>query len=570
MADFRHEGETYDVAILGSGLGGAVLAAILARQGKSVLLLERGTHPRFAVGEAMLPQSSMLLWILGERFGVPEIQHLSNSLSIRQHVSSACGVKRTIGFLYHEEGKRQNPAKSHLLVPPATPLFSESHLFRAEIDLYMVNAAIKHGAVYREKTDIQDLELNDDGVVLRTADGEELRARFLVDGTGHKSLLASQLGLREEPTRLRTQSRSIFTHMTGIGPYDDILREDEHPGLSARWYEGTLHHVFDGGWFWVIPFDNHEGSDNPLCSVGLTLDMRKYPERGLTPEQEFNEIVARYPSIAAHFKGAQAVRPWVSTGRLQYSSKQAAGDRWFLMAHAAGFVDALYSRGLISTFETIHALVGPLMQALNENDFRAERFAGPARLQEALLDANDRMVDSSYQAFGHFPLWNAWVRLWLSSTLFGDLRLFRTCLKYLETRDVSHFEKLDQDPLPRTAKPGENLTEDLLEVGEMLLAAVEEGVISADEAANRIFEHLHLAPLPPVHAWGDPEQHHLDFTPEKLMRMIGWGKTEAPAELRDRMFDFNVAVLGGMSGGHDAPAPAPVRTPQEELAIAMA
>ena len=89
-----------------------------------------------------------------------------------------------------------------------------------------------------------------------------------------------------------------------------------------------------------------------------------------------------------------------------------------------------------------------------------------------------------------------------------------------------------------------------------------------DEASQRIFEHLHLAPLPPVHGWSDPEQLHLDFTPAKLMRFIGWGKTEAPAELRDRMFDFNVAVLGGMAA--DAHAPAPVRTPREELAIAMA
>jgi FADH2 O2-dependent halogenase len=569
MVDFRHERETYDVAILGSGLGGSALAAILARQGQRVLLLEKGAHPRFAVGEAMLPQSSMLLWILGERFGVPEIQHLSNSLSIRQHVSSACGVKRTIGFLYHEEGKRQNPAKSHLLVPPATPLFSESHLFRAEIDEYMVNAAVRHGAVYRELIDICDLEIGEEGVVLRSTEGEEFRARFLIDGTGHKSLLASTLDLREEPTRLRTQSRSIFTHMTGIRPYDDTLRDGEHPGLSARWYEGTLHHIFDGGWFWVIPFDNHDDSENPLCSVGLTLDMRKHPHRGLTAEEEFREIVARYPSIAAHFAGATAVRPWVSTGRLQYSSTQVAGDRWFLLAHAAGFVDALYSRGLISTFETIHALVGPLLAALREDDFRADRFASPALLQEALLDANDRMVDSSYQAFGHFPLWNAWIRLWLSSTLFGDLRLFRTCLKYLETRDVSHFERLEEDPLPRNARPGQNLTEDLLDAGEALLAAVEEGMISADEASRRIFEHLHLAPLPPVHGWGDPEQHHLDFTPDKLMRFIGWGKTEAPAELRDRMFDFNVAVLGGMA--HDAPAvPVPARTPREQLAIAMA
>lgn len=563
--------ERYDVAILGSGLGGAMLAAILAKQGQSVLLLEKGTHPRFAIGEAMLPQSSMLMWILGERFGVPEIQNLSNSLSIRQHVSASCGVKRTIGFLYHEDGQRQNPAKSHLLVPPATPLFSESHLFRQDVDLYMVNAAIRHGAVYRDKIDITHLDIQDDGVVLRSSQGEELRARFLVDGTGHRSLLADKLALRETPTRLRTQSRSIFTHLKGVRAYDDTLRDDEQLGLSARWYEGTLHHVFDGGWFWVIPFDNHSDAGNPLCSVGLTLDMRKFPDRGLSPEQEFREIVSRFPSVAAHFEGAEAVRPWVSTGRLQYSSTHAAGDRWFLLAHAAGFVDALYSRGLISTFETLLALVDPLLQSLADDQFSVTRFAYADHLQSALLDANDRMVNSSYQAFAHFPLWNAWVRLWLSSTLFGDLRLFRICLKYLESRDASVFESLQQDPLPRTSKPGVNLAEDLLDAGEALLAAVEEGLLSADDAAGRIFELLQLAPLPPVHGWGDPEQLHLDFTPEKLMRMIGWGKTEAPAEVRDRMFDFNMAVLGGMSAPAHAPAP-PVsrRSHRDELALAMA
>ena len=63
--------------------------------------------------------------------------------------------------------------------------------------------------------------------------------------------------------------------------------------LASRWHEGTVHHVFDGGWFWIIPFDNAQGSENPLCSIGLTLDMRKYPHRGVPPQQEFEEIVAR-------------------------------------------------------------------------------------------------------------------------------------------------------------------------------------------------------------------------------------------------------------------------------------
>lgn len=526
-----------------------MLAAILARQGLSVLLLEKGTHPRFAIGEAMLPQSSMLMWILGERFDVPEIQHLSSTERINQHVSSTCGCKKTIGFLYHEEGQRQDPDKGHLLVPPATPLVSESHLYRQEIDLYMVNAAVKYGTVYRDKIEVRDVEFDEDGVTLRADSGEEFAARYLVDGSGHKSLVASKFGLREEDPPLKTQSRTIFTHMIGVKHYDEILEESEKPGLSRQWHEGTLHHVFDGGWFWIIPFDNQGGSDNPLCSIGLTLDMRKFPHRGVPPQQEFEEIVARYPSIAAHLEGAEAVRPWVGTGRLQYSSKHAAGDRFFLMSHAHGFVDALYSRGLISTFEVIHALAPRLIEALKADDFSPERFDYPDRLQAALLVANDRMVNNSYRAFSQYSLWNAWVRVWLSNVLFGDLRLFRICIKYLNTGDKSLFATLDEDPLPGSLPPGMNPLEDLHSFGESLLDQVDAGEVTREQAAAGIFQMLSELPLPPIHQWGNPAVRHLDFLPEKLMRMIGWGKTEAPAPIQ-RMFDFDPSVLGG-------PAPQP-------------
>lgn len=536
--------ETYDVAVLGSGLGGAVLAAILGRQGFRVLLLEKGAHPRFAIGEAMLPQSSMLLWILGERFGVPEIQNLSSTEKILQNVSRSCGCKKTIGFLYHEEGKRQDPHQTHLLVPPATPLVSESHLFRQDIDLYMVNAAVRYGADYRDRTDVVDFEIDDAGVTLRSHEGEVFRARYLVDGSGHKSPVAAKFGLRQEVPPLRTESRTLFTHMMGLRNYDELLAPEERPGLSRQWHEGTLHHIFDGGWFWIIPFGNVAGSQNPLCSVGLTLDMRKFPQRGMPPQQEFEEIVARYPSIAAHLAGAEAVRPWVGTGRLQYSSTDCAGPRYFLMAHAYGFVDALYSRGLISTFETIHALAPRLIEALRDDDFALPRFDYPRQLQAAMLQANDRMVFNSFRAFGDYAVWNAWVRVWLANILFGDLRLFRICLKYLNTGDASLFASLDEDPLPLSCPPGMNPLEDLHNFGESLLDRMDAGEISGGDVAAGIFGMLGQLPLPPVHAWSDPAARHLDFLPEKLMRMIGWGMTEAPPPIR-RMFDFDPSVLGG-------------------------
>jgi tetracycline 7-halogenase / FADH2 O2-dependent halogenase len=536
--------EQFDVAILGSGIGGSVLAAILGRQGFRVLLLEKGTHPRFAVGEAMQPQSSMLLWILGERFDVPEIQNISSTERILEHVTKNCGVKKTFGFLYHDEGKWQDPKKAHLLIPPATPLVSESHLFRQDIDHYLVKAAIRYGVVYRDRTDVEDFSLGEDGVVLRTTDGEEIHARFLVDGSGHKSVVAHKLGLRQEVPPLRTQSRTIFTHMIGLKRYDDTLAPEERPNLSRGWYEGTLHHMIDGGWFWVIRFDNTPGSESLLTSVGLTLDMRKYPQRDIPPQQEFEEIVARYPSIARHLEGGEAVRPWVGTGRLQFAATDSAAPRYFLMSHAHGFIDALYSRGMINTFEQIHAFAPRLIQALHDDDFTVSRFDYPRRLQDAMLQDNDRMVYNSFRAFGHYDTWNAWLRVWLANIIFGDLRIFRVCLKYLATGDKSEFEALDEDPLPLSSLPGEDPLEDLSNFGDTMFDLWDAGKISAEEAAANIFELLARTPLPPVHAWGDPEARHLDFLPEKLVRMIGWGLTEAPPPL-NRWFDFDPSVLGG-------------------------
>ena len=553
--------EMYDVAVLGSGIAGSTLAAILGRQGFRVLLLEKGTHPRFAVGEAMQPQSSMLMWILGERFDVPEIGNISSTEKILTRVTRNCGVKKTFGFLYHEEGKRQDPAQANLLIPPQTPLVSESHLFREDIDEYLMKAAVKYGADYRDRTDVQDFEINDDGVVLRTSAGEEFHARFLVDGTGHKSVVANKFGLRPAVPDLRTQSRTIFTHMVGLERYDDTIPPEDRPGLSREWYEGTLHHMIDGGWFWIIRFDNVPGSESNITSVGLTLDMRKYPKRDdVTPEQEFQEIVARYPSIAKHLEKGVAVRPWVGTDRLQFSATDSVGPRCFLMSHAHGFIDALYSRGMINTFEQIHALAPRLIQALKDDDFSPERFDYPRRLQQSMIRDNDRMVFNSFRSFATWDTWNAWLRLWLINIIFGDLRMFRICLRYLMTGDKAEFARLDEDPLPTTAAPGECMMEDLYAFGDETYNRWEAGELTAQEAAAAIFQKLGEANLPPIHAWGDPKDCHLDFLPEKLVQVVGWGMTAAPPSIA-RMFDFDPSVLAKLP-------PQPTVVEEPEMAVA--
>jgi hypothetical protein len=177
-----------------------------------------------------------------------------------------------------------------------------------------------------------------------------------------------------------------------------------------------------------------------------------------------------------------------------------------------------------------------------------------------MIKDNDRMVFNSFRGFGDFDAWNAWLRLWLMNVIIGDLRMFRVCLKYLETGDKAEFESLDRDPLPLSALPGESPREDLYRFGDMTFDRWEAGEISAQEAAAAIFAKLGEMPLPPIHDWSDPAACHLDFLPEKLVQMVGWGKTVAPPSL-SRMFDFDPSVLGKL-------APQPVAEPEPARASA--
>ena len=113
------------------------------------------------------------------------------------------------------------------------------------------------------------------------------------------------------------------------------------------------------------------------------------------------------PGIAAQFQDATPAFPWITTGRTQFSSKTTVGDRWMLMSHAAGAIDALFSRGMANTMAIIEAFVPRFLAAHEERDYRAERFAYVDRLSQTILDNNDKLIAGSYIAFRDFDLWRA-------------------------------------------------------------------------------------------------------------------------------------------------------------------
>ena len=411
-------------------------------------------------------------------------------------------------------------------------------MFRQDIDAYLLNTAIHYGATVRQNTNIKEITIDQSGVQLESVKGEKFNARYIVDATGFRSLLADKFGLREKPTRLKTQSRSIFTHMIDVPPYDDCVEPRGAHNMPVPWFNGTLHHIFDGGWLWVIPFNNHPTSINPLCSIGLQLDPRKFPKvPGVSPQQEFQDFLSRYPSMARQFKNAKAVRDWVSTERLQYSATKCVGYRFCLMSHATGFLDPLFSRGLANTVEAINAFVPLLLKSLADNDFSEERFAYVEALQQNTIDHNDELVNGAYISFRDFDLWNAWFRVWALSVSMGELRLTGMLRKYMRT----HNESI----LPDAIEPlglFYNTHEDFHAFWKAVVAeieAVDDNRISTTEATQQIFRLLDKVNFaPPAMGFADPSQRYIHLQERStLARSMLWLLTSAPREIRSYLFN---------------------------------
>jgi FADH2 O2-dependent halogenase len=441
-----------DVVILGSGLAGSVTALCLVRQGLRVMILEKGTHPRFALGESTTTPSSLWLKVLADRFDAPELKHISSAEGIRSHVAPTSGIKSNFGFLYHEKGAEKMTRSWQAVIPQADasdassgpPPSSEMHYFRQDIDEYLWSTALEAGAVGRSGCTVTDVVFREGGATVETGAGESIDCRFVIDASGYRSVVADTLGLREDPPKMRTNSRAMFTHMKGVKPYEDV--DDEPPPL-VPWSTGTLHHIFDGGWMWVIPFNNVAGSQNDLCSVGLSYDNKRFPrDPEVSPEEAWAGFLEEYPAIRRQFAEAEPVMPWIATDRIQYSSSRCVGDRFWLTAHAAGTVDALYSFGNINTFQSIATGVRLVLEAFEHDTFTEAHFQPLQRLTDNLLRFQDRIVYGSYVGFRSPVLLELWFTLWGMTDGARVREVLKPLVRYARTERLDDLTSYDERP----------------------------------------------------------------------------------------------------------------------------
>ncbi|MGK8520150.1 NAD(P)/FAD-dependent oxidoreductase [Nocardia asteroides] len=542
----------YDVAVVGGGIGGSVLAAILSRHGVRVVIFEGGGHPRFAIGESTIPETTLGLRILAARYDVPEIADMAAYGSVRRKISSACGVKRNFSFAHHREGEPFRATDCTQFPALSAPLGPDVHFYRQDIDAWAYQLALSYGAVGFNHTFVDEVQFDADGATVVTAEKGDFRVDYVVDAGGINSLLGKQLDLRVVPPTYQTRTRTLYGHFVGVEPFDRVApprREHKMPQPMAG---GTLHHLFEGGWVWVIPFDNHPQSTNRLCSIGIALDLDRYPvNEDETPEEEFWAHVNRFPTFARQMHDARPVRPIIRTGRVQFQSRQIVGDRWCLLPHASDFIDPLTSSGLSITAMAVNALAHRLIDAVRSDDFAPERFEYLETWVKKSFAYYDTLVRNNYTSFDSFDLWNAWFRVWTINTLYGSNGMMEAMFAFDRTKNPEVFSVLEQAPYRGLQGQDNPEVAEMFRRASQAMQEYRDKEIETEEACDRIYQALRESGLVPS-SWKqlDPAERSpaTSLTLIPMARVLAWGKFRSPEHIRGRYFEHGLREVLGRSG----------------------
>ena len=412
--------ERFDLAVVGAGFAGSLLAMIAHRLGLRVILLERGRHPRVVIGESSTPLSNLLLEELSVRYDLANLRSLSKWGSWREsHPELACGLKRGFSFFHHVPGHAGAIERRDQLLVAASPhdRIADTHWYRADFDAYLADEAQRLGVTYLDEVELSDFA--DDGreVLLRGArHGRDLRvaARFVVDATGPRGFLhrALKLGERELPEMPATSS--LYCHFSGVRRLADTggVVLDEAPPYPVD--DAAVHHVFDGGWVWVLHFCNGVASAGIAATEPLAGKFR-LPEG----EPAWKRVLEAVPVLREQFRQAQAVQPFRHLPQLGFRSARITGRNWALLPSAAGFVDPLLSTGFPLTLLGVMRLAEILERNGNTEQFDAalQRYATQT---EAELLATARLVGALYANFANFPVFSALSLLYFAAASYAE------------------------------------------------------------------------------------------------------------------------------------------------------
>jgi FADH2 O2-dependent halogenase len=417
--------QSCEVGVVGSGFAGSLLARVLAVLGYDVVLLERGTHPRFAIGESSTPLANLSLERLGIRYGLQDCYNLATHGRWLAHFPELRrGLKR--GFTYYRHHPDQPFADrgldSERLLVAASPhdSLSDTHWLRADVDHHFVREAVAAGVDYRDGVELTSAHVAPDSVrVSGSRDGNqfELRANFLIDASGPGGFLARQLSIPSGLDRTETRAAIVFSHFDGVRLMKDVV-----PGMPDGPYPddwAAVHHIIDEGWMYSLRFDDG------VTSAGFLLTPRGaaalHSPDATQAASLWHALLQRYPTLASAFAEATPLMPIAFRPVIQHRLTRAAGERWAMMPHAYAFVDPLFSTGIAWGLRAVERLALAF-----ESAARNRRVPDPdvlTRYDAALsaeADQIDLVVAGAYEAMAHFDLFAAQAMLYFATVSFAE------------------------------------------------------------------------------------------------------------------------------------------------------
>jgi flavin-dependent dehydrogenase len=332
----------FDVVVAGGGPAGSSTANFLRQRNRSVLVLEREKFPRFHIGESMLPFSNDVWRELGV-FEKLDAQYIHKP-----------GAK-----FIHEESGAEFTYYFDRAIRPGNPYAYQ--VKRADFDKMLLDHAASLGAEVREQTSVDNVEFARDGVTVHaTGEGGKsyaVRAAVFVDATGRDALIAGR-------RQLKVVDGEITTNVAVHTMYKNV---DRSQGAD----EGNIIlGLFDGGWWWMIPFNDGD------TSVGIVFE-KSYTkaQKGLSSQAMMEAAIDNLPHLKSYLKNATRFLDVGAQGNWSYRSSQFYGERLLMVGDAAAFVDPLFSTGVLFAIHGAKFAAAHIDAALADGNFSAERFA---------------------------------------------------------------------------------------------------------------------------------------------------------------------------------------------------
>ena len=322
-----------EVLVMGGGPAGSTAATLLSRLGRKVILLEKAHHPRFHIGESLLPMNLPLF----ERLGVLD--------KVR-----AMGIFKPGADFEADNERGYNSFAFKRAIGNSPP--HAYQVWRQDFDEMLFDHARATGADAREGHEavaVQQINSRRSDVEVHAEDGRSYRitTQYLVDATGRDTLLSSKKRLRRKNDE--HQSAAIFGHFRGAK-----CRPGEDAGNISIYR-------FDHGWMWMIPLPQGVMSIGAVCRP-IYLKRRKGNTADfLMDTLNQNEGLRKRIDEAELIGGEVRV-----TGNYSYDSTQMGGPGWVMVGDAFAFLDPVFSSGVYLAMSGAEQAATVVDTALNE------------------------------------------------------------------------------------------------------------------------------------------------------------------------------------------------------------